>query len=125
MEDSFICEFHLCKEWRSNLSRTADSTCKCTIPDLAEDLIGEGPVAQAFMRPVIYSMHCLSNLLLDNSAEVAPFRKILPQQTVSVFVATALPSSIGVDKIDFQAGCLPEFFEADHLAAVVQSQRLA
>ena len=54
--------------------------------------------AQSFSWSLIQLPLCSGDIPLVNLSEIGPFRKVLPEQPVQVFVAPSLPRAVGVCK---------------------------
>jgi transposase InsO family protein len=66
--------------------------------------------------------HCVE-LLLRVSADVRTFRKVLPQQPVSVLVGSTLPRTLRIAEIDSQSGFDPKLSVLGQLRPLVPGQR--
>jgi hypothetical protein len=64
-------------------------------------------------------------LLLTMTGQVCALGQVLADQTIDIFIATALPGTMRVTEVDRYASALGDFGMARHLAALVIGERLA
>ena len=56
--------------------------------------------------------------------QVSPFREVLSQQTVGIFIRPTLPWTLWITEVDFDIGVQTEAFVISHLLATIPGQRL-
>jgi hypothetical protein len=74
--------------------------------------------------PVIQSVFDHSQLLISDSLHAPLLGNVLPQQTIEVLVAAALPTAIRIGKVGLDAKALIDGLMIRKLLAVVHRQSL-
>ena len=80
-------------------------------------------VIERFAWTVIQLVHDLFNVLVRDVPETAALGKVLPDQTVGVFVQASLPGMVGMRKIYLRIEMFLDGFMSGKLLAVVGGDR--
>ncbi len=80
-------------------------------------------VIERFAWTVIQLVHDRFNVLVRDVPETAALGKVLPDQTVGVFVQAALPRMVGMSKIHLRIEMFLDGFMSGELLAVVGGDR--
>ena len=78
--------------------------------------------AEAFSRPVVNQLQNGIHLLIGNLGEISPSREEKAEQSINIFITTALPRSVSISKIDFHIQSALKILESKEFCAVIQRQ---
>ncbi|CAA0096447.1 Uncharacterised protein [Starkeya nomas] len=79
---------------------------------------------ERFAGPGVHRVSDGSQLPGRVPAEISPFREVLPQKAVGVFVRAALPRALRIAEVDFQSALDAKPCVLSHLGSLTPGQRL-
>ncbi len=95
------------------------------IKSVSSKQFGRAFEAEGFSRTSVQLPGNGIEFLLSKPTQVGPLGKVLPEQTIGVFVDPSLPGAVRVGKVNLHAGGRSQALVLSHLLALIVGQRKA